>query len=212
MKFSELLDLVGDLAVFRGSLPLAGDRDANDVRRQLARWTAAGKVLQLRRNVYVLAKPWRRVDPHPFVIANELNRPSYVSLESALAHHGLIPEGVPVTTSVSTGRPATLDTVLGRYLYRHVQHEAFFGYEQVEVTRDQTALIARPEKALLDLVHLTTRGESLAYLESLRLENLDALEWDELRAVVRKWAKPKLARAAANVLELSRRELGGLHS
>lgn len=212
MNFAALLDLVGEMPLFRGSLLLAGDRDPNDVRRQLARWTASGKVLQLRRGVYVLATPWRRVDPHPFVIANALSRPSYVSLESALVHHGMIPEGVPVTTSVTARRPATFQTPLGRYLYRYVKQEAFFGYEEVEVVRGQTAFVARPEKALLDLVHLTTRGESLAFLESLRLENLDVIEWDELQSVVRTWGKPKLARAAASILELSRRrEPGGTH-
>ena len=54
MKFTELLATVGELPVFRGSLLLAGDRDPADVRRQLSRWTAAGKVIQLRRDVYVL--------------------------------------------------------------------------------------------------------------------------------------------------------------
>ena len=83
MQFEALLEEVGNLPLFRGSLLLAGDRDPADVRRQLSRWTTAGKVVQLRRDVYVLADPWRRVDPHPFLVANELNRPSYVSLQSA---------------------------------------------------------------------------------------------------------------------------------
>jgi predicted transcriptional regulator of viral defense system len=204
MKFSELLETVGDLPVFRASLLLAGDRDPADVRRQLARWKASSKVVQLRRGVYVLATPWRRVEPHPFVLANEIQRPSYVSLESALAYYGLIPEAVPVTTSVTTGRPATFDTPLGRFRYRHLRSEAFFGYRRVPVFRGQEARVAEAGKALLDLAYLTAGGDAVEYLEGLRLEGLDALLPDALRELARRWNRPKIDRAVAAILDLER--------
>jgi predicted transcriptional regulator of viral defense system len=206
MKFRELVETVGELPVFRGSLLLAGDRDPVDVRRQLARWKAAGKVVQLRRNVYVLAAPWRRVEPHPFLIANELQQPSYVSLQSALAHHGLIPEAVPVTTSVTTGRPATIDTPLGRYIYQHVRPEAFFGYQRVPLARDQDALVADPAKALLDLVHLTPGGDAADHLHSLRLEGLEEVRPEDLRDHARRWNRPKIDRAVEGLLAMKRAE------
>lgn len=204
MKFTELLGLVGDLPLFRGSFLLAGDRDPADVRRQLARWTASGKILQLRRNVYVLASPWRRVEPHPFLIANELSRPSYVSLQSALAHYGIIPEAVPQTTSVTASRPQRLETRLGRYIYRHVAPAAFFGYGRAELLPDQPVLVADAAKALLDLVYLTPEGDSMAHLRSLRLEDLDAISASELRAHARRWGKPKIDRAVERILQMKR--------
>jgi predicted transcriptional regulator of viral defense system len=202
MKFEELLSTVGELPVFRSSVLLAGDRDPADVRRQLARWSASGKVVQLRRNVYVLAEPWRRVRPHPFVIANQLHRPSYVSLQSALGYHGLIPEAVPVTTSVTTGRPADVRTPIGRHLFRHLRTDAFFGYGRVRVMDDQEALLADPAKALLDLVYFTPAGDAERYLESLRLENLDLLDEQALLRHARRWAKGKIERAAKNILRI----------
>lgn len=202
MKFEELLTQVGGLPVFRGSLLLSGDRDPADVRRQLARWRASGKLVQLRRNVYALATPWRRVEPHPFVVANELQAPSYVSLQSALSYHGIIPEAVPVTTSVTTARPADYRTPLGRYLFRHLRAEAFFGYRRVPVLDNQEALIADPGKALLDLVYLTTAGDARMYLESLRLEGLEALHDDGLREHARRWGKKKVCRAVETILRI----------
>jgi predicted transcriptional regulator of viral defense system len=202
MKFAELLDTVGDLPLFRGSLLLAGDQNPADVRRQLARWKTSGKVLQLRRNLYVLAHPWRRVQPHPFLIANELQRPSYVSLQSALAHDGMIPEAVPVTTSVTTGRPMQCETPLGRFIYRHIAPPAFFGYGQVSVLPDQQALVADAAKALLDLVYLTPGGESPEYLRSLRLEDLSTIQQQSLSDHARRWGKPKISRAAAHILDM----------
>ena len=207
MKFSDLLETVGDLPVFRGSLLLAGDYDPIDLRRQLARWKASGKILQLRRNVYVLAPPWQRVRPHPFVIANELQRPSYVSLQSALSYYGMIPEAVPVTTSITTGRPVDLRTPLGRYQFRHVGRKAFFGYDRVRVLQDQEALLADPAKALLDLAYLTPGGDAAEHLESLRLEGLESVDEPVLRRHARRWNKDKMHRAAEAILRI--REAGG---
>jgi len=203
MKFEELVTLVAELPVFRGSLLLSGDRDPAHVRRQLARWNASGRITQLRRNVYALAAPWRRVEPHPFVIANELHAPSYVSLQSALSYHGMIPEVVPVTTSVTTGRPAEFRTPLGRFVFRHVQAQAFFGYSRAAVLEDQTALLADPAKALLDLVYLTPGGDTEAYLRSLRLSSLETLDEETVRRHAQRWGKPKIERAAEIVLRLT---------
>jgi predicted transcriptional regulator of viral defense system len=206
VKFEELLETVGALPLFRSSLLLAGDRDPSDVRRQLSRWTRSGKVVQLRRNVYALGPSWRRVEPHPFVAANELQRSSYVSLESILAQYGMIPEAVPVTTSVSTGRPGSIDTPLGRFDYRHIAAPAFFGYRKVRVSPDQEALIAEPEKALLDLVYLTPEGDSIDYLRSLRLAQLDQIEPERLERFAGRWNRPKITRAAHHLLQLREEE------
>ena len=105
MDFNDLLSVVGDLPVFETGLLLSGDVRPADVRKQLSRWTASGKLYQLRRGLYGLAPPYQKVRPHPFLIANQLQTGSYVSLQSALAYYGMIPEYTPVTTSVSTGRP-----------------------------------------------------------------------------------------------------------
>ena len=202
MKFSELLETVGDLPLFQGSLLLAGDHDPGDVRRQLSRWKGSGKILQLRRGLYSLASPWRRVHPHPFLIANELHHPSYVSLQSALAHHGMIPEGVPIITSVTTARPMEFDTPFGRFAYRHIRQEVFFGYGRVTLPRGQEALLAGLEKGLLDLVYLTSKGEKIEHLSSLRLEGMEGLGHEELRNHSRRWGKEKIHRAVENILHL----------
>jgi len=204
MKFEDLMATVGDLPVFRGSLLLSGDRDPADVRRQLARWQAAGKIVQLRRNVYALAKPWRLIEPHPFVIANQLHSPSCVSLQSALSFHGMIPEAVPVTTSVTTGRPADIRTPLGRYVFRHVRADVFFGYSRVAVVDDQEAFVADPAKALLDLVYLTPGGDAQAHLQSLRLCGLEALDEQTLCRHARRWGKRKMLRAADAIVRIKR--------
>jgi len=202
MKFDYVVDTVADLPYFTGSLLLTGNRDRVDVRRQLSRWKEAGKIIQIRRNLYVLAEPWRKVRPHPFLLANEIQSPSYVSLQSALDYYGLIPEAVPVTTSVTTGRPATYNTPLGRFTYRHIREEVFFGYGTERVQQGQEAFVAEAAKALLDLVYLNPGGDSLQYLASLRLDALDSNLQENLLSHARRWDKPKIHRAVEQILAL----------
>lgn len=206
MRFEELLEIVGNEPAFETGLLLAGRVDAGDVRRQLSRWTAAGKLVQLRRGLYALAPPYQRAAPHPFVLANRLVTASYVSAESALAFHELIPEFVPVVVSVTTARPAQRDTALGRFIFRHVRRGLFFGFSRVELGDGQRASVATAEKALLDLVHLSAGGDRPAYLEALRLQNLERLDSSLLEQMARRTGSPKLVRAARNVVTLSRDE------
>jgi len=201
-----LLDIVGDEALFETGLLLAGDVDPNHVRRQLSRWTAAGRLLQLRRGLYALAPPYQKVNPHPFLVANRLVQASYVSLHSALAHYDLIPEHVPAVTSVTTGRPGVRQTPLGRYEFRHVKTSWLHGYRLLALGQRQQAFVATPEKALLDLVYLEPGGETPAYLEGLRLQNLDRLDLAALEQMARESGSPRLQRAAAAVAALAEQE------
>jgi len=196
MKWDSLLALVGDEPVFRSGLLLAGRVSAAQVRLQLSRWVKSGRLVQLRRGVYALAPPWRRVEAHPFLLANTLQRGSYVSLQSALAFHGCIPEHVPVVTSVGPGRPETARCPLGVFQFSHLSPRLLFGYTRLEVAPRQFAFVACPEKALLDLVHLTPGADSSVYFEGLRVQNVDAMSVAVLRDLAARSGKPKLVRAA----------------
>jgi len=203
MEFAELLRTAGNEPVFETGLLLAGEVDADDVRRQLSRWATAGRIVQLRRGLYAIAAPYRKVEPHPFVISNQLRPHSYVSMQSALAFFGWIPEAVPVTTAVTTGRPGRHATPLGAQLYRHLGIKLMFGYTREEVAPGQHALVAAPEKALLDLVYLTPGADSAAYLDGLRLQGLEQLDRQRLAALVQRADRPKLERAARQLVKLA---------
>lgn len=209
MNFSELLSIVADEPVFSSGFLMAGQESFRGVHLQLSRWTKAARLIQLRRGLYILAKPWRKIEPHPFLIANRMQRGSYVSLQSALAWYGMIPENVPVITSVGPGRPETIVTPLGIFRFRNISENLRFEYRRIEVTATQYAYIALPEKALLDLIHLTPKADSLAYLLELRLQNLSAMDPDRLLDMARRSEKPKLVRAARISVELIQNDIDG---
>ncbi len=206
MTFEELLAIVRAEPAFETGLLLAGEVDPDDVRRQLSRWVASGKLVQWRRGLYSLAEPYRKEKPHPFLIANLLVRPSYVSLQSALSHYGLIPEYVPVTTSVTTARPGRRETPDGIFDFRHLKVDLFWGYSLLEVSGRLGAFVALPEKALLDLIYLVPGADSPAYLEELRLQNLAGLDLDRLERQAGRSGSPKLQRAVAVVRRLAATE------
>ncbi len=206
MDFEHLLHIVGDEPLFETGLLLAGAVDPLHVRRQLSRWVRAGRLIQLRRGLYALAPPYRKVKPHPFLIANRMARGSCVSLQSALAHYGLIPEYVPLVTSVTTGRPARWETPLGTFEFRHLKPDLFFGYHRLDLGGGQSAFIATPEKALLDLIYLTPGGDAPDYLRGLRLQNLERLDLTALRRMADRFARPKMRRAAEQIIALARVE------
>jgi predicted transcriptional regulator of viral defense system len=206
MDFNRLQEIVGKEPAFETGLLLAGATDPAAVRRQLSRFVGSGRLFQLRRGLYVLAPPFQKVKPHPFVLANRIGRASYVSRQSALSYHGLIPEHVPVVTSVTTLRPGRWETPLGAFGYRHIKSGFFYGYRMVELGEGQAALVASPEKALLDLIYLQPASDSQAYLRELRLENLERLDLDELKRLAAASGRPKLCRAARLVEEMARSE------
>jgi len=196
MKWESLLALVANEPVFPSAMLLAGDVSASQMRLQLSRWVRAGRLLQLRRGLYTLAPTWRKVEPHPFLAANRLQRGSYVSLQSALAFHGVIPEHVPTVTSVGPGRPEAVRNSLGTFQFSRLAEGLLFGYSKVGVAPGQSAFVASPEKALLDLVHLTTGADSADFLRELRLQNPAAFCLSTLTELAERSGKPKLIRAA----------------
>ncbi len=207
MKFADLLAIVADEPVFETGLLLAGDRDPGDVRRQISRWVTSGRLYRLRRGLYALAPPYRKMRPHPFLVANHLQRGSYVSLQSALAHHGLIPEHVPVTTSVGSGGTRSWQNPIGSFTFRHLAPVLIKGYRHAEVVPGQWAFVATPEKALLDLVYLVPGADRPEYLAQLRLQNFENLDRETLALTAEATGKPKLQRAARRIGELAEAEL-----
>ncbi len=117
-----------------------------------------GELLQLRRGLYMLAPNLQNSLPHPFVLAQALQSGSYISMETALSFHGWIPESVPTTLSVLSGRRQLVvnHPLLGLYRFYPLalQRGQFLQAVDRHIFSAQTALVAQPLRALLDMVCL----------------------------------------------------------
>lgn len=139
---------------------------------------ASGKLIRLKRGLYVGSPQNNGTLLSPELIANHLLGPSYVSMETALAHYGMIPERVYSVLSLTTKRAKTFDTSLGIFSYIQTSVEYFrIGLFQETVNQQYAFLIASREKALCDKMvytrqlNLTSQKAVETYLEKdLRIE------------------------------------------
>ncbi len=194
MNFDRLLDLVGSQPFFDlSTLVQTVDEPRSRLRAQLYRWTANGKLVALRRGMYTLGERYRRGHLDPAVLAAHLCRPSYLSLEWALGFHGLIPEGVVVLTSVTTRGPMRFENSFGRFVFRHIKQDAFFGYQAMDLGKGRF-LVAEPEKALLDSWYLSTGAWTIDRLRELRLQNHETLQFETLVRYADRFRSHRLVR------------------
>jgi len=136
----------------------------------------AGELHRLSRGRYLLADRFRDYPGHPFALAQALVPGSYVSFETALAHHGWIPETVYTTACVTPGRK-TLVFESGKFGHFTFHPLAVYTDRLLELVQriqisQQTMLVADPLRALMDLVCLRkTQWQGLGWLiEGMRID------------------------------------------
>ncbi len=195
MKLEEFLKRVRGLPVIDAENLLAGVTNPAPFKVQLSRWHKTGKLIKLKNNIYLLAESFRKVDIYEPYIASVLKKPSYISLQKAFEYHGLIPEGVPVYTCVTTKRPGKIITSIGTFDYRHIKNSLFWGYDSITVNK-QPAFIASPEKALLDFFYLKGLQFDEGYLEEMRLQNFRKINFNRLIEYAKKFESPGILRVA----------------
>jgi predicted transcriptional regulator of viral defense system len=137
-----------------------------------------GILVQLRRGLYMTSPLVSKITPEPFLIANHLYGPSYISLDSALFHWGLIPERVFEISCVTPKISKKFMVQNAVYSYTHLPIAYYpVGIQSISLTKTQTVLIASPEKALCDKVittagiNLRSKQQAMAFLvEDLRID------------------------------------------
>ena len=116
------------------------------------------ELISIRRGLYTIGPKLDLPSPEPFLIANHLRGPSYVSLESALSYWNMIPERVYEISSVTTKTSKLYKTPVGRYSYKQLRTPYYsYGIKSIEYSSKQAVLIASREKALCDKIVLTPK-------------------------------------------------------
>lgn len=146
---------------------------------KISEWLKSGELLSVRRGLYIPGPESDLPVPVPFLTANHLRGPSYVSLETALSYWGFIPERVYEITSVTTKTSKKYSTPAGRFNYQFLPTPYYsFGIESIALTSKQTALIASREKAVCDKIILTS-GVILRSISQTKDFLLEDMRMDE---------------------------------
>ena len=122
-------------------------------RDKITQWLNKGVIVRIKKGLYVFGDGLRRKPYSRELLANLIYGPSYLSLEWALQHYGLIPERVEALTSVTTGRSRKFRTPAGLFVYRQIPLQAFrTGMTRVEIDGVPAFLVATREKAIADKI------------------------------------------------------------
>lgn len=202
MKWKDILIKFSERPLFHSSMLEIFPDDRHHIQVQLSRWVDSGKLSQIRREWYLIEKPYRLKDVPIPVIANKVVHPSYLSLDWALQYYEMIPEYVPNPTSITTGRGVQFFAQDRLFIYHHVQPSFFIGYMRTEFDGHMIN-VAHPEKALLDKIYLFTQRNkfSLDWLKELRLQNLDGFSFNRFESYLQKTNKKGLSKAVESAIQ-----------
>lgn len=145
-----------------------------------------GKLIHIKRGLYCLTEELGYFKkPNLFELAQYIYGPSFISLESALSIHQLIPEAVYTITSVSSKRSKEFETPLGIFSYQQVPLEDLFTEVILCHEEQRQFFLAKPWRAICDYVfcHRMDWNSIDPLIKSLRIEphNLPILSQEEMQ-------------------------------
>ncbi|WP_461534422.1 type IV toxin-antitoxin system AbiEi family antitoxin domain-containing protein [Sinomicrobium sp.] len=138
-----------------------------------------GFLKPLKKGLYIAGPSATDRKPDAMLVANHLLGPSYVSLETAMSFHGLIPERVYEISSMTTKASRQFDTTMGLFTYTRLPLPYYsFGLNMLQLSSNQYAIVASAEKALCDKI-VNTSGLSLRSIRSTHEFLVDDMRIDE---------------------------------
>ncbi len=132
----------------------------------LLTWQNKGYIQKLRNGWYCFTDI-KTDETVLFYIANKIYKPSYISLESALQYHGIIPEAVFLISSIACLKTKEFKNKQGFFTYTNIKSSCFFGYELVQ-KQNFTFKIADIEKTITDYLYINYSIKSLEDIKLLR--------------------------------------------
>ena len=167
MNFWQLRNQFYDLVCFNINQVYAWQPDFE--KNNLTRWAKQNLLVKLRNSWYSFPEHLK-IPNIQYFVSNKIYNHSYISLHSALAFYGIIPEAIAQTTAVSSLKKANFENIFGSFSYQQVLPELMFGYEQKSFLNKQSLIFASPEKAILDLLYLYPQYNNKQEIKELRFD------------------------------------------
>ena len=143
--------------------------DYNSPYTKISREVSDGKLIKLKRGLYL-------DDPKtdPYAVAQYLYSPSYISFETALYYHGMIPETVVVIKSATFNKKKSKEfyNYLGKYEYEDIPENAFPYAVDIVRNKEYSVSIASKEKALTDTLYKLPQRRSVRDIEVMLFDDL----------------------------------------
>jgi len=180
-NMKDILDILGNVPVTKETVASLYP-NLSGANQKVAALEHSGKLLRLKRGLYVVNPAWSGKRVSSYLVANHLYSPSYISMHSALRWYGLIPERVHLTQSMTIKHSRTFHNILGYYSYINVSRDYFAIGLRQEESDGSNFIVASPEKALCDLICYTP-GINLRYIKEAQafLEEDMRIDLDDIK-------------------------------
>ena len=106
----------------------------------LSTYTRKGFFIKIKNGFYII----KNSKISDFEIANKIYKPSYVSFETALSYHNILPETVYSVTSATSKASRNYIILNKSFVYHRIKKELFFGYNTININ-GQTIWMADKE-------------------------------------------------------------------
>ncbi|MCF7795448.1 hypothetical protein K9M50_03750 [Patescibacteria group bacterium] len=208
MKLETIKEKTKDLLIFNKNYLKLLEKDSNNLNANIKYWLKNNNIISLKNGTYIFKDVYNKEnnkDLYLEYIANQLLKPSYLSLEYVLAKYQIMSEPVRSLTSITLKGSRDFNNKLGTWRYYQMPRELFTGFYSISF-KGQDIAIASKAKALFDFLYLRFRRGPMPNIENIKqlhlnLENLNKNDkkefysffklisgkrWDALKEILKK--------------------------
>jgi hypothetical protein len=186
MKLEKIKEKTKNLLVFDKNYLRLLEKNSNNLNANLKYWLKNNNIISLKNGTYIFKDTYEKEsdkDLYLEYLANQLLKPSYLSLEYVLAKYQIMSEPVRSLTSITLKGSRDFNNELGTWRYYQIPEKLFTGF-YFKSFKNQDVAIASKAKALFDFLYLRFRHDKLPTekkIEKLRLnlENLSQNDKDK---------------------------------
>lgn len=194
VKQSELLE---NLIVKHGQIVTSGQIfkeaegswDYKQAKNLVIKLVKNGWLIRIKRGLYAISDLSTRgfLNLSPCVVANLLVPDSYVSFESALQQYGMFDQLTNKTVSVSLKMYKSVKLAGVEYSFVKTKTKYYFGWQDIQIG-NQSARVATPEKALIDMVNFHKSQYSIDLVIEKLLEHKNDLDMIRLNDYLKRFS------------------------
>lgn len=148
-------------------------------KKRLAQLVYAGWFVRIKRGLYQVVtdiSALKTGDMTLFNSANALNTESYISLESALQHHGMFDQMLSGVYSVTYRRARRYALNNSQIVFCRIKKQLYFGFEETEYN-GQMLKMASAEKAVLDILYYYSDNYHAGLVWEILSVHKDSIDW-----------------------------------
>ncbi|HJZ23052.1 MAG TPA: hypothetical protein VJ201_01210 [Candidatus Babeliales bacterium] len=180
MQIEELRKIAGREEIDYQFIMSALNKEYARPREKISAWLKSRELIRVKKGLYIFGETVALQPYSKEVLANLIYGPSAISLTYALSYYGIIPERVDTITSITNNRYRSFATCIGEFKYYYLNSQKYtVGIILNSIVTSQQFLIATPEKALCDQIHIIDKDYPLNNTDDLEKYLFHYLRGDE---------------------------------